>query len=390
MRINFIIGALVTICLINIFYVHRKTLQLEYLHLEHELRHNPGLTKSLFSSNSNALKSQPYRNDVKIVGFADINFYSVAKYWYERLTSLGYTEHVIIAIDEDIYKSCLNDGYRVEPYYVEMKEVKVKGSENKTKVPVIRKLWYRRVQYCKEQISNGTDILLTDVDNVFHRYVPVSDFQDENYDIIHAYEQRFPTWIFEKMQFVLCGGMTWFKATSRTLHFLELLEYYCIDGGNKACNDQNTVNLMYLKYLNMSWNRENEMSFRETPEYAQLSDKDLYRKETTGISNVTNHTVKIWARDMAWRGDFEGNQCPDIGVNWVSMPQATPYRFQCGNAAAKFCTKEREKFSRLYLWEEYCGHHPDATNRVNLTNDTLKEAYDRMNEKYKDINFNRI
>ena len=90
---------------------------------------------------------------MKIVGFSDIGFAPVAKRWYDRLTSLGYTEHVIVAVDNAALEEFERWNYRVNAYFTHV----IRGAK---KMPWTRNLWYRRIQYCMEQIENGTSIKL--------------------------------------------------------------------------------------------------------------------------------------------------------------------------------------------------------------------------------------
>ena len=43
--------------------------------------------------------------DIKILGFTDGKYISIAKHWYTRLSLLGYKEHYIVAHDEDTYNN---------------------------------------------------------------------------------------------------------------------------------------------------------------------------------------------------------------------------------------------------------------------------------------------
>ena len=40
----------------------------------------------------------------KIIGFSDINYSPLAEMWYDSLTVLGYTTHVLIALDSYAFK----------------------------------------------------------------------------------------------------------------------------------------------------------------------------------------------------------------------------------------------------------------------------------------------
>jgi hypothetical protein len=206
-----------------------------------------------------------------------------------------------------------------------------------------------------EQIERGTSILLTDVDNIFHRYVPLLDFQNSGFDVIHAYEMAFPPHLFKEYGFVVCGGMTWYTANNRTLDFLRRLEHLCSAGGTGSqCNDQVEVNRFILvpEIGGVVWD--------ETPNQRRVNSTDsnngLLEIGQTGRSNVTGHKLKIWDRDFAWRGPINTQFCPSKN-NWVSMPGPLPWSFIKGLPSGK------ERSGRIEYWEKYYGDN--GTNRAN-------------------------
>ena len=93
-------------------------------------------------------------------------------------------------------------------------------------------------------------LLVTDVDNVFSRYVPLYGFLDEGYDVFHAYEMRYPTYIFDEMGFVVCSGHQFLRSSPGTLRFMELMENRC--KGDK-CDDQVVYNEVFWRELNVEW-----------------------------------------------------------------------------------------------------------------------------------------
>jgi hypothetical protein len=54
---------------------------------------------------------------LKIVGFSDYVYIDAAKMWYDKLTSLGYEEHVVVAVDNETLDELKSENYRVEPYF---------------------------------------------------------------------------------------------------------------------------------------------------------------------------------------------------------------------------------------------------------------------------------
>ena len=58
-------------------------------------------------------------HDIKILGFANINYAPIAKVWYNRLTKLGYKEHYIGAYDKELYDDLISQNYRVLPCFID-------------------------------------------------------------------------------------------------------------------------------------------------------------------------------------------------------------------------------------------------------------------------------
>ena len=69
-----------------------------------------------------------------------------------------------------------------------------------------RQIMAERVKLTRDLVRNGTHVLMTDVDNIFSRYINLAGFVEEGYDVYHAYEMRFPLGLFRKYGFVVCGG----------------------------------------------------------------------------------------------------------------------------------------------------------------------------------------
>ena len=166
--------------------------------------------------------------DVKILGFTDKNYLPIAKYWYLRMTALGYKEHYIVAHDEMSY-TALKDEYRVIPCII----------ENPDYARPVKGLWQQimsaRLHLTVDMLRNGTHLLITDVDNVFSRYVSLSGFLEEGYDAYHAFEMRYPVPIFNQFGFVICSGHQFLRSSEATLRFMDLVMKRC---NREKCDDQ--------------------------------------------------------------------------------------------------------------------------------------------------------
>ncbi len=157
-----------------------------------------------------------------------------------------------------------------------------------------------------DMLKNGTHVLVTDIDNIFTRYVPLRGFLMGGYDVYHAYEMKFPLFLYEKYGFVVCGGHSFFRSSPGTLRFMDIVMYHC--NGDK-CNDQIMFNTVLLRELDVEWDGiENpnhmgamRMNTTDDPVGWGSGINNILVEGATGRSRVTNHTIKIWDRDFAWR-----------------------------------------------------------------------------------------
>lgn len=163
-----------------------------------------------------------------------------------------------------------------------------------------------RLQLTRDMLQNGTHLLITDVDNVFSRYVPLYGFLEEGYDAYHAFEMRYPDHIFRNFGYVICSGHQFLRSSPRTLLFFDLIMKSCSRerrGAQGKCDDQVVYNNVLFYELDIRWdnidnpNHEKALRINTTnPE-----NHNLLVESVTGRSLVTNHTIKIWDRDFAWR-----------------------------------------------------------------------------------------
>jgi hypothetical protein len=288
---------------------------------------------------------------VKIVAFTDKNYSVTSKWWYNRMTKLGYTTHTLVLIDPPAVKDFTDANRGGKEYYRFEVQIIDPGSRAKNRV---RSLWYNRILYCLNQLKAGHSLLLTDVDNIFSRYEPLSQFQGSEFDAIFALEQKFPVEIFQKQGFVLCGGMTFLKATNATVEIMERLLEKC-DGGTKRCDDQVEWNRMM--FLDMTWNTKKTKT--------KLTENGLIQYSFSGESKtVQGFKAKVWDRDFAWRGPFDTERCPSES-NWVAMPTNLPYsvssQLRAEGIAEGASRIGIEKIARVKIWEEFCGIN--GTNR---------------------------
>mmetsp|Transcript_34780 Transcript_34780/g.83168 ORF Transcript_34780/g.83168 Transcript_34780/m.83168 type:complete len:367 (-) Transcript_34780:254-1354(-) len=278
--------------------------------------------------------------DIKILGFTDKNYLPIAKYWYMRLTALGHKEHYIVAHDEISYNA-LKDEYRAIPCII----------QNPDYARPVKGLWQQimsaRLHLTVDMLRNGTHLLITDVDNVFSRYVPLSGFLEEGYDVYHAFEMRYPVNIFNQFGFVVCSGHQFLRSTPATLRFMDLVMNRC---NREKCDDQVTYNYVFFLDLDIQWDG------METPNnthalrvnISEGENSKLLVESVTGRSNVTGHTIKIWDRDFAWRlAGALPEFCPSSN-NWLGMPTKLPVEMTGGG------NKVHTKIAGFEVWDQQC------------------------------------
>ena len=280
---------------------------------------------------TNIGSSDPSSSKTKIVGFADGKYKEIAITWYKRLSSLGYTNHVIIAVDveaESYFQQLnqQNDNQQMKIRYEKLQYAPCLTHKSKDTRKYRRQLFGRRWKYIYDELLNGTHVLLTDVDNVFSAYMDMKqELELSEYDVYHAYSTSYPTNIFMDMGFTVCGGMGWYRATQSVRSFIGTLLNKCncwksVDC-KCYCDDQVVLNeLLYKGKHNVTWMYDDDSNriFKRDPKPKDLND--LYWNSIVGVSSKTKHRIKIWERNVAYRGPMptETSACPKN--NWVSMP----------------------------------------------------------------------
>ena len=302
-------------------------------------------------NNFETQKRKANSSNVKIVAFTDHSFAPVGQWWYQRLTNLTYTTHTLVLFESRAVAHFEKLKAKGEYYRTEVKLIDI---DNKLKRRFkIHRLWYIRILYCLEQLKAGTSLILTDSDNIFHRYVDLSLFEDSGYDAIFSFEQRYPTDIFKKQGFVVCGGMTFLKATNATVQIIEKLLQRCYESqgregkNSKSCDDQTVWN--ELLFQDMEWNRKTE---------DLQAGQDLLQFGFDGISkSVPSFRANLWDRQFSLRIPFE--TCPSEKT-WVSMPAPFDHRKelekkvkgQHGGFLQEFGLFE---LAKVLIWEKYCS-----------------------------------
>lgn len=228
-------------------------------------------------------------NTIKIVAFSNIDYLPVTKKWYQRMNAIGYTEHVIAAMDETTYNNLRNKGYRVELVSKYMKS--------------LSSLWSARIHYIYKTLQDGIDIFISDVDSIWNRYIPLTKFSDA--DIYHSFATVYPGYVYKKWGFTLCGCIGFYHSNVRTIDLLKRMVSTC--SKQKNCDDQDVLNRVYSDVLKIMWSWNN----------------------MTGISPGNGLTLRVWDPTLVQRKSVS---CE----GWIMSPGAS-----------------KTKVSKLIQWEKW-------------------------------------
>mmetsp|Transcript_14893 Transcript_14893/g.27092 ORF Transcript_14893/g.27092 Transcript_14893/m.27092 type:complete len:259 (-) Transcript_14893:345-1121(-) len=239
------------------------------------------------------------------------------------------------------YNALSSDDFRVIPCFI----------KNPDYAHPVKGLWQQimsaRLHLTMDLLRNGTHLLITDVDNIFSRHVPLYGFLEEGYDVYHAYEMRYPTFIYDQFGFVICSGHQFLRSSPEAIRFMDVVMKSC---SGKKCDDQVTYNKVFFRELNIKWdnidNPNHAGALRVNTTHPE--NNNLLVESVTGRSLLTNHTVKIWDRDFAWRlAGAIPEYCPSMN-NWLGMPT------KLDDAMTGDGNKVYKKIAAFGIWDKHC------------------------------------
>ena len=232
------------------------------------------ITLWLFGSNIYMIRpnERNYHQSWIILGFTDTNYLPVTKLWFERLSDIGYENHVIIALDDFSYKSLKVEGkYRCE-----------KGT-GKLQGPGIRNVVKLRLATVAKYLEKGKNVFVSDVDTYWNYYFDLNKLSPQ-YDVFHAFATIWPPTVLKKWGFTLCTCIAGYRANTKTVELFGKLIKRC----GEACSDQQVTNEIYAFDYDVKWD------------------------ENSGVSAVYNLTLNSFTRDFVTRSEINCH-------TWISM-----------------------------------------------------------------------
>lgn len=167
-----------------------------------------------------------------ILGMANIDFFKVATMWYLRLSDIGYTEHVIVALDLKMYRLCLKRNFRV-----------VLGSrrlKNKNSLLEIARI---KNDIILQLLKENMNVFYANINTVFVEYRHLESELPDSFNAYHAYGMTNPLDAFHNWGFVLSSTIAAYRSSYQTIEYFKELIGACPNG----CDDQSFLNLAYTR-----------------------------------------------------------------------------------------------------------------------------------------------
>ena len=217
-------------------------------------------------------------NEWIIIAFTDERYLPVSKLWYNRLSSLGYENHHLLALDIISFKDLMKNNFRCE-----------KVSNSVADEVGFSGIWRLRFQIPLLYLKNGKNVFISDVDTHWNFYFDLTQLPPQ-YDSFHSYATVFPRKIFKRWGFTLCGCFIGYRANKKTIQLLEKLLERCLEL-EKRCDDQVVLNEMFALTYKMKW------------------------VGNTAFSDHYNYTINVFNRSFVARSKVNCD-------SWISMPGA--------------------------------------------------------------------
>ena len=123
-----------------------------------------------------------------IISFSDINYFTVAKIWYDQMTEIGYNIHNIACLDKLTYTRFQQIRYRsflADDTTSFREEIRLSS------------IWKTRINTIQTFLNKNFNVFISDVDVIFLRHIDLETLP-RRYDSFHGIGTIFPLNVFKK------------------------------------------------------------------------------------------------------------------------------------------------------------------------------------------------
>ena len=181
-----------------------------------------------------------------IIAFSDSTYYPAARIWYNQLKALGYENHYLIALDDQVYEKCLSENIRTKKASSDFnRDPKSLGPSGK-----LSRLWSIRLTTIFNLLRTNVNVFISDVDSIWlkHQNLNLLPFPSL-IDIYHGLGTKHPLEVYLKYGFVVCGCIGAYRSNERVIEFFRQTLSTCY----KNCDDQVTINNLYKDKYQFEW-----------------------------------------------------------------------------------------------------------------------------------------
>lgn len=127
-----------------------------------------------------------------IVGFSDETYLPVAKIWYDQLTSLGYSNHLIVALNSATYQLLRNENDNTTDLFSNYRTIWNRSKMDIISLNKLANIWRARFNVLYALIRAGFNVIVSDIDAVWVRFFELDECLGEEFDTFHSYATTHP------------------------------------------------------------------------------------------------------------------------------------------------------------------------------------------------------
>jgi hypothetical protein len=154
-------------------------------------------------------------NDILVVTYASKKLKKVALNWVRHIEKLNIENYIVYSLDKETYE------------YLQKHNVKTQQTKHwriKKVAPDGKGIfnWHQRFRMIRDLVASGKNVVCSDLDAIWHKN-PL-EFTNNDADIVSSRESAgIPYEVSSRMGFNLCLGWIFFRSTTSTLSFMDII-----------------------------------------------------------------------------------------------------------------------------------------------------------------------
>lgn len=159
------------------------------------------------------------------------------------MSSLGYTNHIIGALDPIAFESFKSSCMRTIQASLHIRSA---GGGFQT-------VWKTRILTVQKLLHKNFNVFISDADSIWMKYQDLEITVPQSIDAAFAYGLTFPRPVFDRVGFVVCAGVAGYRATTSSKRLFDRMVGRC----GEQCDDQGLLNHILMGRYEMDWRVKN-------------------------------------------------------------------------------------------------------------------------------------